>query len=307
MNHCMPSNTPSRDNTCAVIITYHPDEGFPARLQQVEAQFPIVIVVDNGSRPSALEMLRKLSVSPHVILVENPNNLGIAAALNQGVGLASREGFEWVVTLDQDTVLHVDFLSALFDVYLKSGCDDVMIGSNYWDVHKMRNAVQCEGTGAIFLERKTLITSGTLVPLSLFRKIGLFREDYFIDSVDHEFCLRARAHGFRVFISCQPLMNHSIGAGFEQASRLRRVLSLNHSSTRKYFIARNSIATAKTYFLQEPIWSIRQGSQLVAIFLSILLFEQEKLEHFKAFMVGVAHGVSGKMGPIEQTWPNGER
>lgn len=298
---------PTRDNTCAVIVTYHPDDGLPERLKQVEAQFPLVIVVDNGSRPSTVEMLRRLSRSPHVTLVENPNNLGIAAALNQGVDLASREGFQWIVTLDQDTAIHAGFLAALFDVHLKSGGGDVLIGSNYWNAQKKRNFVQCKDPCAIFQERKTLITSGTLVPLSLFKNIGLFREDYFIDSVDHEFSLRARAHGFRLLISCHPLMNHSIGIGFEQASRLRQLLSLNHSSARKYFIARNSIATAKTYFLREPVWSIRQGVQLLAILLSILLFEEEKLKQSKAFMVGAAHGIIGKMGPIEKTWPNGSR
>jgi rhamnosyltransferase len=296
---------PTRDNTCAVIVTYHPDEGFPERLKKVEAEFSLIIVVDNGSQYLAVEMLRRLSSSSHIILVENRHNLGIAAALNQGVKLASREGFQWVVTFDQDTVIRPNFLATIIDVYLKSGSDEVLIGSNYWDVHKGRNFIQCDETVTVFQERKTLITSGTLVPLSLFEKIGFFREDYFIDSVDHEYSLRARAHGFRIFISCRPLMNHSIGAGFIKANRLRQMLSLNHSLTRKYFIARNSIATAKIYFFREPVWSIRQGSQLVAIFLSVLLFDREKIKQYRALVVGVAHGVIGKMGPIEKTWPNG--
>jgi rhamnosyltransferase len=100
-------------------------------------------------------------------------------------------------------------------------------------------------------------------------------------------------------------MDHSIGSGFKHASQLRQVLSFNHSPVRKYFIARNAIVTAKTYFLREPAWGMRQGLRLVADFASILLFESEKLKKITAFMVGVAHGMSGKMGPIEKTWPNG--
>lgn len=303
----MPQITPSRDSTCAVIVTYHPDEGFAERLTQVLTQLPLAIVVDNGSRPSSAEMLRGLANSPRVILVENPNNLGIAAALNQGIQLALRKGFEWVVTLDQDTRLHADCLPVLFDVHLQSGGGNVMVGSNYWDVHRGRNFVQCAGTGAVFQERKTLITSGTLAPLSLFEQIGLFREDYFIDSVDHEFSLRARANGYRMFISCRPLMSHSIGAGVGHASPLRQFLPVNHSPVRKYFIARNSVATAKTYFFQEPLWSMRQGWRLLFEFASILLFEREKLRKATAFMVGVAHGFTGKMGSIEKAWPNGSR
>ncbi len=303
----MPEITPTRDSTCAIIVTYHPDEGFPGRLEHVLAQFPLAIVVDNGSRTSSAEMLKRLAQSPRVTLIENSHNLGIAAALNQGVQRALNEGFQWVVTLDQDTDLHSDFLPTLFDVHLRSGGGDVMVGSNYWDVHRARTLVHCVETGAIFQERRTLITSGTLASLALFKKVGLFREDYFIDSVDHEFSLRARSLGYRMLISCRPLMNHSIGAGVEHASRFRHLLSTNHSPTRKYFIARNALVTAKTYFFQEPMWSIRQGWRLLAVFSSILLFEQEKLKQSKAFWVGVAHGLTGRMGPIEKAWPNGLR
>ena len=182
-----------------------------------------------------------------------------------------------------------------------------MVGSNYWDVHRGRNFVRCAEKGSVYRERKTLITSGTLAPLSLFQNIGLFREDYFIDSVDHEFSLRARAHGYRLLISCRPLMQHSIGAGVGHTSQLRQFLSFNHSPARKYFIARNTVATATAYFLQEPAWALRQGWRLVSDLASILLFEREKRKKAKAFLVGVMHGIAGKMGPIEKTWPDGLR
>lgn len=296
---------PTRDNTCAVIVTYHPDEEFAERLRLVGAEFPQVIIVDNGSQPRSVEILRRLAKSSPVNLIENPKNLGIAAALNKGVELALREGFQWIVTLDQDTIPHANFLAGLFDVYLKSGGGDVVVGSNYLDVHRMRNFVQCDDPGTVFQERKTLITSGTLLPLSLFKKIGYFREDYFIDSVDHEFSLRARKRGYRMLISCRPLMDHSIGAAVKHTSPLRQFLSFNHSPVRKYFIARNTVATAKAYFFQEPVWGMRQGWRLLSDFASILLFEHEKWKKTKAFMVGVVHGIAGKMGPIEKTWPEG--
>ena len=296
---------PTRDSTCAIIVTHHPDKCFPQRLVQVTRQFSLVIVVDNASNLISLEMLRELANPDQTILIENKNNLGIAAALNQGIERALEKGCQWVVTLDQDTLVHTDFLTSLLKVYLDSNCDKVMVGSNYRDVHRRRDFVQCTGSKAIFQERKTLITSGTLAPLSLFQEIGMFREDYFIDSVDHEFSLRARAHGYRMLISCQLLMDHSIGAGVKHSSPLRQFLSFNHSPVRKYYIARNTFMTARLYFFQEPAWAIRQGCRLVSDFASILLFEHEKWKKSRAFLVGIIHGITRKMGPIEKTWPNG--
>lgn len=303
----IPTIKPTPQNTCAIIVTYQPDEDFPTRLKRVLAQFPLVIIVDNSSRSTAAEMLQKQTEQPQVLLTVNQSNLGIATALNQGVDLASTQGFEWIVTLDQDTLVSSDLLETLLDVYIKSGGGSVMIGSNYWDAHRKRDFIQCADAETTFLERKTLITSGTLIPLSLFKKIGFFREDYFIDSVDHEFCLRARANGCKILISCHSIMSQSIGAHVENPSRLRQFMSFNHSAVRKYFIARNTVATAQSYFIQEPMWSMRQGWRLLSDFASIILFEHEKLKKAKAFMIGVAHGIAGKMGPIEKTWPNGLR
>lgn len=299
---------PTRQNTCAVVVTYYPDEGFPIRLKSVLAQFPKVIVIDNGSQGAASDLLYTESLFPNVFVHMNPTNFGIAAALNQGAELARQHGFDWLVTLDQDTSIFPEMLTTLFDVYEKSGGGDVLIGGNYWDAHGKRNFIQCNKSARRpFVERKTLITSGTLAPLSLFKVIGFFREDYFIDSVDHEFCLRARRQGFRILISCLPVMSHSIGAYVENAGWLRRLLSFNHSPVRKYFIARNTIATVKLYFLQEPAWSLRQVWRLLSDFASILIFESDKVEKATAFIVGIIHGVTGKMGSIEKTWPHAPR
>lgn len=301
----MSATAPTLHNTCAVIVTYHPDEGFPDRLERIQSQFPLVIVVNNASQSSV--MMGNQAGLPHVHFVVNQSNIGIAAALNQGVNLATQEGFKWVVTLDHDTVIATDMLATLIDIYQRYGDCNVVIGSNYWDVHRGHNFIQCADAGAYFMERKTLITSGTLVSLALFDTIGFFREDYFIDSVDHEFCLRARAHGYRILISCRPVMEHNIGAHVVNASRLRQFMSFSHSPTRKYFIARNTIATVKLYFFQEPLWSMRQGWRLLSDFASILLFENEKLKKAEAFMVGAIHGIIGRTGHIEEAWPNGSR
>lgn len=301
----MPAIAPTPQNTCAVIVTRHHDEELPNRIRDIQAQFSLVIVVDNGSPPASLEMLRTMAESPQVYLAENQANLGIATALNQGVDLALKRGFKWVVTLDQDTRIFADLLTTLISVYEKSGKNNVMIGSNYWNAHKQQDFIRCTDNAAGFRERKTLITSGSLMSSSMFSAIGLFRDDYFIDSVDHEFCLRARRYGWRILISCKPVMSQCIGSCVENASRLRRVMAFNHSPVRKYFIARNTVATVMSYFCQEPAWCVRQGLRLLSDFSSILLFEEDKIKKITAFIVGVAHGVAGKMGPIEESWPNG--
>ena len=296
---------PTPQNTCAVIVTFHPDKAFADLIQNAREQFPLVIVIDNDSPPETIRMLRGFAHFPQVSLVENQVNLGLATALNQGVDLALKLGFKWFVTLDQDTKIADDLLATLILVYEKNGEGRVMIGSNYWNEHSQKYFIRCDGSAGGFRERKTLISSGSLISAAMVADIGLFRDDYFIDSVDHEFCLRARKHGWRILISCKPVLFQRIGSRIENDNWLRKFMAFNHSPVRKYFISRNTVATVKIYLYREPSWCVRQGLRLMYEFVSILLFENSKMKKSTAFIVGMIHGVLGKMGPIEKSWPNG--
>lgn len=61
--------------------------------------------------------------------------------------------------------------------------DVAMFGINY-DQSKINLTTQCE---AVFSEE--LITSATLLNLSLFKVIGLFDENLFIDAVDYDYTI----------------------------------------------------------------------------------------------------------------------
>ncbi len=295
---------PNAVNSCAIVVTYNPDAQFDERLALLNAQFSLVIVVDNASTLVSPEKLKILSQRPGTHWVFNDSNRGIATALNQGVACAGDKGFIWAVTFDQDTLAAPDLLMTLAQVYAASAEDRVLLGGNYEDVHKHRDFVEAQYPGQLFQERKTLITSGMLIPVAATVALGGFREDYFIDSVDHEFCLRARANGYRILISCKPVMRHSIGSKMEASRHFSRFASFNHSPTRKYFIARNTLTTARLYFFREPLWSMRQGWRLASDFASIILFEKNKLKKAKAFLSGLCHAVLGRMGPVTDIQAN---
>lgn len=292
--------TPTPDGVCAIIVTYNPDAGFRGRVPGVIAQFGRTLIVDNGSGPDARDMLERLALDERVELLSNASNLGIARALNQGIARALQNGFSWCVTLDQDTVVFPDMLETLIKVNTDSGIERVLVGGNYRNVNKQRNFIDCGGSmDGGYRVRKTLITAGTLIPLEMAIWLGGFRDDYFIDSVDHEFCLRARANGFRILITCKPVMSQSIGSNIETDSRLSRFASFNHSPVRKYYIARNTLVTARNYCFLEPSWAMRQMWRLLSDFISILLFESEKPAKAKAFVLGLLDGLANRMGQLD--------
>ena len=96
---CNSDETLSSAKTAALVVTYFPDAEFPERLERLLEQVGRLVVVDNGSPEAALGWAGGLVGRDGVTIQRNAANLGIAAALNQGLSLLSDEGYDWVITL----------------------------------------------------------------------------------------------------------------------------------------------------------------------------------------------------------------
>src|SRR5271165_4257829 len=99
----IPDQRAARGRVCAIVVTYHPDRGFPARLGRIIPQVAATFIIDNGSSAAEVTMLRGAAADATIALICNPENLGVATALNIGARRAFAEGFTWALLLDQDT------------------------------------------------------------------------------------------------------------------------------------------------------------------------------------------------------------
>ena len=167
----------------------YPSAGMIANLPKVLAQVDGLVVIDNGSAKDEISALRSSQQNLGFHLIQNAENVGIAEALNQGVRWAKHEGYSWLILLDQDSKLTDDFVSSMFTTW-ELHPQKERIGSihpSYVDPEtgvgpKIRRAP--DGGPVVSL------TSGALMPVWIFDKVGLFSTKYFIDYVDHEYCFR---------------------------------------------------------------------------------------------------------------------
>ena len=297
----LPSDqpTPSAANVCAVVVAYFPDEGFETRLQTILPQVARLVIVDNT--PDAILL------SPEIIsawgerlhCIANHANRGVASALNQGLKYALQQGYHWALTLDQDTECYPDMVTILGSVYEDCSPRPAVIGSNYLDPRNHKPKVPPQGNEC--LEQKTVITSGSLVDAGVAQAVGSFREDYFIDQVDHEFCLRVRAHGYRVVISRKSAMDHSVGGPGGARLPLLGILP-NHPPLRKYYIARNTVVTVAEYWRREPDWCLRRSVRLLLGLLLMATLEKQRITKVRAFAAGFIDGVRRRMGLCRREW-----
>ena len=294
---------------CAVVIVFNPGRSLVDRLMAISEQVDQIILVDNGSSPETLAVLRQASQSRRIALIENLENVGVAAALNQGIRKAQDEEFEWVLTLDQDSEPSLGMVEELLAAYEAQAEPEriAIIAPQVIDAEIGRRAPFLRKRFGPFYRRDrcdnstledvtTVITSGALVRLSVIEAIGGFREDFFIDYVDTEFCLRALSHGYRIAVACRAELKHRLGDRRKLGLGLFSLYPTFHSPVRWYSISRNRVPMLRAYSLRFPHWLTYELVAAVFTFLRMLLTEDQKGAKLSAVVRGTWDGLRGRMG-----------
>lgn len=281
---------PSKENVCAIVVTYFPDQGLPDRLDRTQAQVAHIVIVDNGSDSETFKCVQAGVGKPGIDLIRNPVNLGIAAALNQGVNWARGKGYEWVLLLDQDTVPAQDMVATLIRAFneFPDKSKLAIIGSNRV-LNRVANVNwnhnEWWGIG------ETVITSGSLLPVGTAQTIGPFREEFFIDCVDFEYCLRARSMGFEIIEILVPIMQHCIGTPKTVHLLWSRIHAYNHRPWRSYYKIRNFMILIREYTLKDPWWIFRMSFAMTRITAVALLLEESRASKFRYTVLGFYDGL----------------
>jgi rhamnosyltransferase len=299
---------PNPENICAIFIAYFPDTQFSERLEKMRRQVAKILVVDNTPGGTGLGASLHSQNGLDIEVIENRANLGVGAALNQGFARAIQLGYRWVVTFDQDSWAQGNLISTLAGIIKRQSRQDRLgiVGCNFEDQNLNAPAVKPNSVGPDFLEPLTVITSGSLMSTEVFSAVGPFRQDFFIDFIDHEYCLRLRKRGYSVLMSTAPLMTHALGAAEKLGTGITGHLSLvltNRPPIRRYYMARNCLLVAKEYFMEAPIWTVKAIlSTLVFAALKIPFEKTDRSKKFRATLYGAWQGIRGKAGAFAPSW-----
>jgi rhamnosyltransferase len=300
MNNSAPGGRTSGTDVCAIAVTYHPDSTLPERTDRILSQVGGLVIVDNGSSETEIQMLRGLASNPSVTLVLNGVNLGIARALNIGMQWIVALGFQWALLFDQDTLIDDGMVATLLAVHaaFPQSAQLAVVGAGFTDVNAGVAESNAEIASNSWEDVKSVITSGSLIPLSVHSAVGPFREEFFIDYVDTEYCFRARALGYRVIRTRKPIMSHSIGAITRHNVLGIKKWTFNHSAERRYYIARNNTVLLREYGNYAfGLWALKGLGRSVRLCKRIVLYEQDKARKIIAVAQGWWDAVRGHMGP----------
>jgi len=294
----------------AVIVTHHPDLNvLEMLLLAIRGQVKNVVIVDNGSGEYFLHWFDERDWQ-NEFLIDLGDNFGIATAQNKGINWAERHGMTHVVLFDQDSIPGSDMVSKLFDALQHKMCLGIKVaamGPGYVDErntgHPSFIRVSCfkvvTGVCAKFdeiIESDIVISSGCLICLKVLREIGELIDDLFIDQVDIEWCLRAKALGYQSFVVCGAEMNHSLG---EKPKTFFRRKFLHHGPLRHYYIFRNAVWLIFQSYVPFGWKLLFIRIIIVKMFLYGCLVSP-RLSYLKMMTQGILHGFVGRLGRYQK-------
>jgi len=234
------------DGIAGVVILYHPDEKEIAR--NIQSYLPFIdmlMVIDNSE--SSLQSARHIieSLPGTIYNIHSDCNEGIAAPLNKAAKIARDKNYGWLLTMDQDSYFDADQARQYFELFKQnfSASDDTGILAPLHDKPKVENGEP------VYRVVDSVITSGSLVNLNAWHKVGGYDEKLIIDEVDHEFCYHVQQSGYKVIQTRQLYMNHQLGTTksggyFGAIAKRNRTI---HSPRRVYFMLRNYLYVRKKY------------------------------------------------------------
>lgn len=304
--------------TIAVVVTHLPEaERFQALLASLLAQVDQVLVVDNtpaGRGEAEHVVTGHPAYGEQLRIVRCGENVGIAAALNIGIGAAISENFDYVLLSDQDSLPDRDMafhLRRVLEELERSGFNPACVMPCYADeVTQQRFGFQVQRKGSLFysicdadeatpfIEVLSGITSGSLYRVAVFPAVGLMKEEYFIDYVDTEWFHRARARGFRLFGTSSAVLGHRLGEDSFPVWYWGWRPFTAYPPRRLYFRFRNFVAMYREKYVPLP-WKVRAGWYWLGNLYAYLIFSPNRRVNAKYIFRGLRDGLGGRMGRFD--------
>ncbi len=272
----------------AVVVFYYPSRDNIKHINKYLNEVDQIYVVDNSD-----DDVIRMQSDDKIKYIKYGENKGIAKALNEGAKLAIKDKFKWLLTLDQDSKITSKNISDLKSFIENTKEKNIGLVAPYQDI-----GLPFTKSSEEYEEYIELMTSGSVLNLDAYKKIGGFKDWLFIDCVDTDYCLNLHKNKYQVLRLNNVIMKHSLGN-----LRLHKFLGktydcFNHNPIRRYYIVRNNLYINEMYHDLCPDYCdhlIRAQKGQVK---RILAFEKNKFKKLKMMYKGYRdykHGIKGKL------------
>jgi len=279
-----------------------------------------ILIVDNGSTDGSQDLFR--IKYPSIAMIENRRNLGFAEGNNVGIKHALKKGTDYVLLLNNDTIVARDFLDKLVDHAKKDSKTGIFGPKIYW--HNEPNRIQSVGASINLWGSKDLISlwngkdlliwkrdryypidkgqfedvrevetlsgAALLVKKEVIEKTGFLWNEYFASFEDTDWCLRARREGYKVVVVPTSKIWHKTGS----ATRGNEGIAFYYQTRNRFLFAKRCLTPTQFMTFMTYFFSVRVPLSIAAF----VLYRKGNL--IRIFCKAIRDGIisSAKVTPL---------
>lgn len=272
----------------ATVIWYNPDDKQIELIHNYLDSVDKLYIIDNSE-----DNIRRIEESNKIVYIKNKENLGIATALNKGAKNAIKDGYKWLLTLDQDSKINQDIIRKMLDFINQTKIKKIGLISPLHVVPTNEKIPNVEVE-----EKIEVMTSGNIINLDAYQEIGGFKDWLFIDCVDIEYGMNLNKCGHKVLRLNKVLMPHSLGNTAAVNFFGKEIICSNHNAIRRYYMIRNTLYINDLYKDIYPDYCAYLWSSQVGQIKRVIVLEKQKLKKLWYMYKGYRDykkGVKGKL------------
>lgn len=279
----------------ALVILYYPHEDVIKNILSFIDEVDKLYVVDNSENGNHELQKKLLTRGFNIDYIANQQNLGIATALNQGAHAALRDGFDWLLTMDQDSFFYDRFFFQCVRNFQNDG-KTAVFAPMYIQTLPITNQ------NYSWKIAEKAITSGSIVNLHVWKETGGYQDDLFIDEVDIEYCLKIRKKGYRILLFENIFLIHQVGVRFKTRSPFtgKEFERSEHLPFRYYYISRNLLYVSFKYLFHFPGLTVKRLLYFPRMIYGVIMYENKKLSKLYYICKGFLHFIVNKRGQLTQ-------
>lgn len=280
-----------------VVVLYNPDENVIANIESYYQEISKLYVVDNSDNINNL-IVEKIKQLDNCYYLHLGQNQGLASALNIGCDKAFEEGFDYILTMDQDS---------------KFAKNDVQKLINFIETQKTHYAIVCPNVKSIYYDdvskqekiaytlidenkneiKNWVMTSGSMMCLKSYKEAGGFDTKMFIGHIDIDLGIKFSLLNLKVIMIGNSIIYQRFGNSKPRKILFKTVHPSFAAPVRTYYIFRNQKYLEKKYGKKFKKFI---NVHLYKFIIKILLFEDEKFKKLLMAYKGYLDGKKGKMG-----------
>jgi len=270
-------------SVAAVVPTFRPDAESLLGLVQSLIGAGLPLIVTDDASPATFDPALHAVAGLGVTVIRHEHNAGIARGLNDGLAFAASTGAQWLLTVDQDTVLPPGYVDSLLP-FATPGVG-VVAAEHIADTSGLISYPTKAKGGLLVTEE--VIQTGSLWSVAEMQGVGGFDETLGIDAVDAAACLRLREHRKHVVIAPGTTLAHNLGAARQVRIFGHTLLATGHSPARRTTMVRNRLRLAPAEFRQSPVHAFRTLRRIAVNVALGVLVEDDRLAKAKAALRGL--------------------